>query len=262
MTEPSPSVLEATDIVKTFGEGESATHVLRGVSATVARGEFVALVGPSGSGKSTFLSIAGTLLTPTSGALQIVGSSVLGLQEKALARVRNRHLGFVFQFHHLLEDFTALENVLMPVYGARSWTKGQSGDRARMLLDRVGLSQRLSFRASQLSGGQKQRVAVARALIMKPELILADEPTGNLDRENSNELMALLRELSLDEGTAFLISTHDESIAERCDRILSMVDGKLLGVAKGTSSPNRDPAGREGSISAPDSAPLSQAHGR
>ena len=143
MTEPSPSVLEATNIVKTFGEGESATHVLRGVSATVARGEFVALVGPSGSGKSTFLSIAGTLLTPTSGALQIVGHSVLGLPEKALARVRNRHLGFVFQFHHLLEDFTALENVLMPVYGARSWTNGQSGDRARMLLDRVGLSQRL-----------------------------------------------------------------------------------------------------------------------
>lgn len=223
------SVLEATDIVKTFGEseGEAATRVLRGVSATVERGEFVALVGPSGAGKSTFLSIAGTLLTPSSGSLRIAGASVLGLGERALAEVRNRHLGFVFQFHHLLEDFTALENVVMPVYGAHPWVDEVSLDRARQLLDRVGLSHRMTFATSKLSGGQKQRVAVARALIMKPELVLADEPTGNLDRASSDDVIALLRELSHDEGTAFLISTHDESIARRCDRILTMEDGRL-----------------------------------
>ena len=221
------SVLEATDIVKTFGEGTAATRVLRGVSAMVERGEFVALVGPSGAGKSTFLSIAGTLLTPSSGSLRIAGASVLGLGERALSEVRNRHLGFVFQFHHLLEDFTALENVVMPVYGAHPWVDQVSLDRARQLLDRVGLSHRMTFRTSKLSGGQKQRVAVARALIMKPELVLADEPTGNLDRASSDDVIALLRELSHDEGTAFLISTHDESIARRCDRILTMQDGRL-----------------------------------
>ena len=227
------SVLEATDIVKTFGEGEAATRVLRGVSATVDRGEFVALVGPSGAGKSTFLSIVGTLLTPTSGSLRIAGASALGLGERALSEVRNRHLGFVFQFHHLLEDFTALENVVMPVYGAHPWVDEASLDRARQLLDRVGLSHRMTFATSKLSGGQKQRVAVARALIMKPELVLADEPTGNLDRASSDDVIALLRELSHDEGTAFLISTHDESIARRCDRILTMEDGRL----RGASSP-------------------------
>lgn len=225
------SVLEATDIVKTFGEGEAATRVLRGVSATLERGEFVALVGPSGAGKSTFLSIAGTLLTPSGGSLRIAGASVLGLRERALSKVRNRHLGFVFQFHHLLEDFSALENVVMPVYGAHRWVDAVSLERARQLLDRVGLSHRMTFRTSKLSGGQKQRVAVARALIMKPELVLADEPTGNLDRVSSDEVIALLRELSHDEGTAFLISTHDESIALRCDRTLTMEDGRWRGAS-------------------------------
>ena len=222
------NALEATDIVKVFGEGESATIVLRGISATIERGEFVALVGPSGSGKSTFLSIAGTLLRPTSGALRIVGEQALGLHERALAELRNRHLGFVFQFHHLLEDFTAIENVLMPVYGAHVRVDAGWHARARSLLARVGLEDRMAFRASKLSGGQKQRVAVARALIMKPELVLADEPTGNLDRASSDEVMRLLRELSSEDGTAFLISTHDESIAQRCDRILAMRDGLLV----------------------------------
>lgn len=237
------NVLEASDIVKTFGEGEAATLVLRGVSAEIARGEFVALVGPSGSGKSTLLSIAGTLLSPTSGSLRIDGASVLGLEEHALSAVRNHHLGFVFQFHHLLEDFTALENVLMPIYGARAWVDAASRARARALLDRVGLSHRMTFRASKLSGGQKQRVAVARALIMKPDLVLADEPTGNLDRGSSDEVMVLLRELSRDEGTAFLISTHDESIARRCDRILAMEDGRLLSDSSHEKRETRPPDG-------------------
>jgi lipoprotein-releasing system ATP-binding protein len=221
------SVLEAASIVKIFGEGEAATVVLRGVSANVARGEFVALVGPSGSGKSTFLSIAGTLLTPTRGTLRIAGEDALGLHEHALSQLRNRHLGFVFQFHHLLEDFTALENVLMPVYGAQPRIDAAQRQRAMTLLQRVGLSHRMTFRTAKLSGGQKQRVAVARALVMKPELVLADEPTGNLDRASSDDVMELLRELSRDEGTAFLISTHDPSIARGCDRILSMRDGLI-----------------------------------
>ena len=222
------NVLEARDITKTFGAGNAATPVLRGVSATLGRGEFVALVGPSGSGKSTFLSIAGTLLAPTAGALRIAGDDVLGLPDAGLCRVRNRHLGFVFQFHHLLADFTALENVLMPVYGAQRRFDGPSRRRACELLYRVGLAERVSARAATLSGGQKQRVAIARALIMKPELILADEPTGNLDRASSDQAMDLLRELARDEGTAFLLSTHDESIARRCDRILTMEDGVLV----------------------------------
>ena len=232
MTERGGDVLEAADIVKTFGEGETATRVLNGVSADVKSGEFVALVGPSGSGKSTFLSIAGTLLTPSGGSLRIAGGNVLGLAERALCEVRNRHLGFVFQFHHLLEDFTALENVLMPIYGSHSRVNATFRDRARNLLDQVGLADRMSFRTPKLSGGQKQRVAVARALMMKPELILADEPTGNLDRKSSDEVMRLLREFSRDEGTAFLISTHDESIALACDRILTMKDGTLFGATQ------------------------------
>jgi lipoprotein-releasing system ATP-binding protein len=185
-------------------------------------------VGPSGSGKSTFLSIAGTLLTPTDGELRIAGENALGLGESALSALRNRHLGFVFQFHHLLQDFTALENVLMPVYGARMYPDGAANARARELLARVGLSSRIDFLAAKLSGGQKQRVAVARALMMKPDVVLADEPTGNLDRASSNEVLALLRELSNDEGTAFVISTHDETVAARCDRILTMEDGLLV----------------------------------
>lgn len=222
------SALEAVAITKTFGTGENATRVLRGISASIAAGEFVALVGPSGSGKSTFLSIAGTLLTPTDGELRIAGENALGLGERALSALRNRHLGFVFQFHHLLQDFTALENVLMPVYGARMYPDRAADVRARELLTRVGLSSRIDFLAAKLSGGQKQRVAVARALMMKPDVVLADEPTGNLDRASSNEVLALLRELSNDEGTAFLISTHDETVAARCDRILTMEDGLLV----------------------------------
>ena len=230
------NVLEATDIVQVFGDGETATTVLRGVSASVAAGELVALVGPSGSGKSTFLSIAGTLLTPTAGALRIAGRPALGLHEHAVCALRNRDLGFVFQFHHLLEDFTAFENVVMPIHGARVRIDAAWRARAHGLLARVGLADRMSYRASKLSGGQKQRVAVARALIMNPELVLADEPTGNLDRASSDHVMGLLRELSREEDTAVFISTHDESIAQRCDRILSMQDGRLVEPSQATGS--------------------------
>jgi len=242
------NVLEATDIVQVFGAGETATSVLRGVSAVVTTGELVALVGPSGSGKSTFLSIAGTLLTPTSGSLRIAGRSALGLHEHAVSELRNRHLGFVFQFHHLLEDFTAFENVIMPIHGARVRIDAAWRARARRLLERVGLADRLSYRASKLSGGQKQRVAVARALIMKPELVLADEPTGNLDRASSEHVLGLLRELSREEGTAFFISTHDESIARRCDRILTMQDGQLIDPIRGDTRVHAAGSGRPPSV--------------
>ncbi len=210
-----------------FGEGPTATQVLFGVSAKIERGEFVALMGPSGSGKSTFLSIAGTLLSPSRGQISIAGTDTKGLSEGELGTLRNRHLGFVFQFHHLLPDFSAIDNVLMPVYGHQHRIDKKGLARAEGLLFRVGLLDRRDSRASELSGGQKQRVAVARALIMKPDLVLADEPTGNLDRNSSNEVMQLLEQLSQEEGTAFLISTHDRSIADRCSRVLVMEDGRF-----------------------------------
>lgn len=219
--------LEAKHIDKVFGDESTAIQVLFEVSATIECGEFVALMGPSGSGKSTFLSIAGTLLSPSRGEVCIAGIATTGLSQEELGRLRNRHLGFVFQFHHLLPDFSAIDNVLMPVYGQQHHIDRISRTRAEGLLERVGLLERKDSRASELSGGQKQRVAVARALIMKPDLVLADEPTGNLDRASSNEVMALLEQLSQEEGTAFLISTHDRSIADRCRRILLMEDGRF-----------------------------------
>ena len=221
------TALDVQHVDKVFGEGATQAQVLFDVSATIEGADFVALMGPSGSGKSTFLSIAGTLLSPTRGEVSIAGIATKDLAQTELARVRNRHLGFVFQFHHLLPDFTAIDNVLMPVYGNQHQIDRASRTRAQGLLERVGLLDRADSRASDLSGGQKQRVAVARALIMKPDLVLADEPTGNLDSASSNEVMELLQQLSKEEGTAFLISTHDRNIADRCSRVLLMEDGRF-----------------------------------
>ncbi len=226
MTAPAPT-LRATGIVKTFVDGDVETRVLKGVDFEIQAGEFVALMGPSGSGKSTLLSILGTLLRPTSGEIEIQGVATSAMDDAALTRYRNRTLGFVFQAHHLLPDFSALENVLFPSYAREGRETPPAVARATDLLRRVGLGDRLSYRATKLSGGQKQRVAVARALMMKPRLVLADEPTGNLDLENSNALMRLLRELAASEHTAFLISSHDQSIADRCDRISHIVDGRI-----------------------------------
>ena len=221
------SLLVATNIVKTFINGEEETRVLKGVYVTFDAGEIVALEGPSGSGKSTLLSILGLLLTPTSGEIVLDGQKLTGLKERAISEVRNRRLGFVFQFHHLLPDFTALENVAFPAAAPVGGITKEMRARATMLLDRVGLSDRRDFRPSRLSGGQKQRVAIARALMNKPLLVLADEPTGNLDRESSNQVLELMREINRSERTTFLICTHDHSIAERCDRRISMLDGKV-----------------------------------
>lgn len=220
-------LVEVHDLTKNYEEGENVARVLRGVQMEVARGELVALLGPSGSGKSTLLNILGTLMRPTSGTVRILGQSLVGADDLVLTEFRNRHIGFVFQAHLLLPDFTALENVMFPA--AAHYGRERREDRARgsELLDRVGLSDRRDYLASQLSGGQKQRVAVARSLMNAPELVLADEPTGNLDRESADRVMQLLTEINASDGTGFLISTHDEKIAVRCRRQVYMVDGKI-----------------------------------
>lgn len=220
------------DLVKDFGAGELRTRVLKGMSFELVKGEFVALLGPSGSGKSTLLSILGTLLAPTSGSLEMLGESLVHLDEQRLTKFRNRHIGFVFQFHHLLPDFTATENVLFPAAASAGVETRQARDRARALLDRVGLADRLDFRTPKLSGGQKQRVAIARALMNRPALVLADEPTGNLDRQTADQVLALLRDMNRADKTTFLISTHDPHVAAFCDRRITVVDGQLAAEAE------------------------------
>lgn len=220
------SLVEVHELFKTYEEGETVARILKGVELDVERGELVALLGPSGSGKSTLLNILGTLMRPTSGTLKILGESLIGADDAILTEFRNQHIGFVFQAHLLLPDFTALENVVFPAATRFGRERRQDLARASELLDRVGLAHRRDFLASRLSGGQKQRVAVARSLMNAPELVLADEPTGNLDRESADQVMTLLAEMN-GEGTAFLISTHDEKIAARCRRQVFMVDGKV-----------------------------------
>ncbi len=230
-TRPEPtndnSLVDVHGVTKEYAEGENVTRVLKGVELKVERGELVALLGPSGSGKSTLLNILGTLARPTDGQLAILGENLIGADDYVLTEFRNRHIGFVFQAHLLLPDFTALENVIFPAAARHGRERREDRERAAELLDRVGLSDRREFLASQLSGGQKQRVAVARSLMNAPELVLADEPTGNLDRESADQVMQLLTEINSADRTGFLISTHDEKIAARCRRQVYMVDGKV-----------------------------------
>jgi len=217
-----------TDLVKTFDEGDASVTVLKGLDLTLARGELAALLGPSGSGKSTLLNILGTLMRPTSGAFAMLGLSLIGARDVDLTEFRNQHVGFVFQAHHLLPDFTALENVMFPAATRKGCETALDRRRAVDLLHQVGLDDRRDFLAGKLSGGQKQRVAVARALMNNPELILADEPTGNLDRESANLVIQLLIDINSTDGTTFFISTHDEKIADRCRRQIHMVDGRVI----------------------------------
>jgi lipoprotein-releasing system ATP-binding protein len=221
------SLVEARELTKNYEEGGNIARVLKGVDLQVSRGELVALLGPSGSGKSTLLNILGTLMRPTDGSLKVLGESLIGADDLILTEFRNRHIGFVFQAHLLLPDFTALENVVFPAAARHGRERREDKARARELLDRVGLSDRRDYLASQLSGGQKQRVAVARSLMNAPELVLADEPTGNLDRESADRVMELLTDINSSDGTGFLISTHDEKIAARCRRQVHMVDGRI-----------------------------------
>jgi lipoprotein-releasing system ATP-binding protein len=218
-------LVKVRDLVKTYGEGDVATQVLKGLDLTLETHELAALLGPSGSGKSTLLTILGTLMKPTSGEHTMLGEDLTTATDSELTEFRNSHIGFVFQFHHLLPDFTALENVIFPSAVREGRETASARERGRELLERVGLSARMDFLATKLSGGQKQRVAIARALMNRPELVLADEPTGNLDRESATQVMELIREINENEGTSFLISTHDERIAASCKRQIRVVDG-------------------------------------
>jgi lipoprotein-releasing system ATP-binding protein len=219
-------LLDVRDLVKTYGEGEAETRVLKGLNLRLETGELSALLGPSGSGKSTLLTILGTLMKPSSGQHVMLGEDLTKASDKDLTEFRNRHIGFVFQFHHLLPDFTALENVVFPSAVQSGRETAAARKRGQELLARVGLEHRMDFLATKLSGGQKQRVAIARALMNKPELVLADEPTGNLDRESATQVMDLIAEINQNEKTTFLISTHDEKIADTCRRQIRVMDGK------------------------------------
>ena len=223
MAEP---IVLAEGVTKSFGR-EVVTKVLHGIDLELHSAEFTALVGPSGSGKSTLLNLLGLLDRPTSGRIILQGRDTTGLDEGARSALRGRSLGFVFQFHHLLPAFTALENVMMPMLAARGREEPGMRERAFALLEEIGLADRAAYRASKLSGGQQQRVAVARALVLEPPLVLADEPTGNLDTESGAQVFELLRRVAERHRTAFLVVTHDERIAARCDRVLTMVDGRI-----------------------------------
>lgn len=216
-------MIQGTNIHRSFGN----VHVLKGVNVTVEKGEIVSIVGKSGAGKSTLLHILGTLDLADKGQLKIGGTDIAQLNAKQLAAFRNTNLGFVFQFHHLLPEFTALENVCIPAFIKKTDEK-KAKKRATELLDYLGLSERLTHKPTQLSGGEQQRVAVARALINKPSIVFADEPSGNLDSASSKELHDLLFQLRADFGQTFVIVTHNETLAKMSDRILKMEDGIVL----------------------------------
>jgi lipoprotein-releasing system ATP-binding protein len=221
------TVIEAWDLAKSYVGGDGGLiHVLDGLDLQVRRGELVAVVGASGAGKSTLLHLLGALDRPTRGYIVIDGEPLHGLSEEALARLRNRKVGFVFQFHHLLREFSALENVMMPLRIA-GWDVRRARSRAEELLARVGLGGRMSHRPSELSGGEQQRTAVARALAIDPVVVLADEPSGNLDHANAERLHDLFVQLVRDLEVAMLVVTHNRSLAARADRTLLLEDGRL-----------------------------------
>lgn len=203
------------------------TEILHGIDLTVHQGEFCAVVGPSGSGKSTLLNIVGLLDRPTSGTVQVCGEQTTQLADRALTRLRGHSIGFVFQYHHLITAFTALENVMMPMLGAQEFANAAMRTRAETLIESVGLTQWKDNGAGNLSGGQQQRVAIARALAMGPALLLADEPTGNLDTKSADEVFALLRRVNAEQGTTVLFVTHNVALSERCDRTIEVVDGRV-----------------------------------
>ena len=228
-------LLSLRGICKSYNVGTPAeTEVLNAIDLSLERGEFCALIGPSGSGKSTLLNIIGLLDRPTRGALTIEGHDTLTLDDKALTHLRSTSIGFVFQYHHLLSAFTALENVMMPILVQRGFPNGAMHERAEELLERVGLTRWKDNNAMNMSGGQQQRVAIARSLANRPALILADEPTGNLDTKSANSVFELMRDVNKTQGTSFLIVTHNMALAKRCDRIIEVIDGRI-------AAPGTDP---------------------
>ena len=221
-------IFAVTGLTKSFGEDEMQTLVLKGIDLSMAAGEMAALLGPSGSGKSTLLTILGTLMRASGGTHTMLGVDLMNASEAQRTVFRSQNLGFVFQFHHLLPDLSALENVMMPAAAAAGRENPAMRQRATELLDAVGLADRRDYRPAAMSGGQRQRVAVARALINNPVLVLADEPTGNLDRESADQVMDLIRSINQTMGSSFLISTHDEHIAAQCPRRIELLDGRII----------------------------------
>jgi lipoprotein-releasing system ATP-binding protein len=220
------SVLQCTQLAKTFTEAGTSLEVLRDINLNIQQGERIAIMGASGSGKSTLLHLLGGLDTPTAGHVEITGTPLETLTAVQLGRLRNRALGFVYQFHHLLPEFTALENVAMPLL-VRGNAPAEAAAEAEDMLGRVGLAARLTHKPGELSGGERQRAAVARALVTRPLCVLADEPTGNLDRRNAEQVYELMLALNQELGTSFVVVTHDPHIAERLDRVLVLEDGSI-----------------------------------
>src|SRR3954447_12913628 len=230
----STQAVHVRALVKTYGEGRTMVQALGGVDLDVPRGELLAIMGPSGSGKSTLLHILGALDAPSGGSVEVAGQHFEGLDDAGLTRLRREHIGFVFQFFNLLPSLTAAENVLLPALIARRHESGLR-DRVQQLLASVGLTERADHLPSELSGGQQQRVSIARALLLEPDLVLADEPTGNLDRHSSREILALLRALA-DEGHTIVMVTHDPTAASVADRVLFLRDGSVAGEVPGGSA--------------------------
>lgn len=221
-------VVRLQGVRKAFNVGTPIeTEVLHGIDLTLHRGDFCAVMGPSGSGKSTLLNIIGLLDRPTSGLLQMAGEETTLLGDQALTRLRGHHIGFVFQYHHLISAFTALENVMMPLLGAAGFPNPEMRERAEALLESVGLTPWKNNMANNMSGGQQQRVSLARALAMNPALLLADEPTGNLDTKSADAVFALLRRINQEQGTTILLVTHNPELGERCDKTIQVVDGLI-----------------------------------